>query len=397
MTVPLLDLAAQHASLRDELDGAISRVVAHGQFVDGPEIAEFEDAFASFCDARHCIGTSSGTSAIELVLRAAGIGRGDEVVTTPFTFIATVAPIVLTGARPVLVDVDPATGLMQSDATEAAITRRTAALLPVHLYGQTVDLDRFRALADRHKLFLIEDAAQAHGAEWRGSRAGSVGDASMFSFFPGKNLGAFGDAGCVTTDDEALSARIRKLRDHGRTDKYNHAEVGTNARLDTLQAAVLLTKLPHLDGWNERRRRHAAAYDQAFAGVPGVEAIRTADGALPVYHQYVMRLADRDGAGHALRELGIASGVHYPVPLHRQPALASLVTGDFPVAERLAREVLSIPVFSELSEECRDSVIAGVTAFAERSRRSCAPIEEETRPAGFEPATSASGGQRSIH
>jgi dTDP-4-amino-4,6-dideoxygalactose transaminase len=370
MTVSLLDLAAQHASLREELDAAISRVRAHGQFVGGPEIAEFEEAFADFCDARYCIGTSSGTSAIELTLRAAGIGPGDEVVTTPFTFIATVAPIVLAGARPILVDVDPATGLMQIDAVEAAISRRTAALVPVHLYGQTVDLDRFRAVADRHKLFLIEDAAQAHGAEWRGSRAGSVGDASTFSFFPGKNLGAFGDAGCVTTDDEILSARIRKLRDHGRTDKYHHAEVGTNARLDTLQAAVLLTKLPHLDAWNERRRRHAAAYDQAFAGVTGIEAIRITDGALPVYHQYVIRLADRDGARDALRELGIGTGVHYPVPLHRQPALAGLVAGDFPVAERLAREVLSIPVFSELSQGCRDSVIAGVTAFVERSRRS---------------------------
>jgi dTDP-4-amino-4,6-dideoxygalactose transaminase len=369
MTVSLLDLGAQHASLRDELDGAISRVVAHGQFVDGPEIAEFENAFADFCDTRCCIGTSSGTSALELILRAAGIGAGDEVVTTPFTFIATVAPIVLAGARPVLVDVDPATGLMQIDAVEAAITRRTAALVPVHLYGQTVDLDRFRALADRHKLLLIEDAAQAHGAEWRGRRAGSVGDASMFSFFPGKNLGAFGDAGCVTTDDEVLSARIRKLRNHGRSDKYHHAEVGTNARLDSLQAAVLLIKLPHLDAWNEQRRRHAAAYDQAFAGVTGVEAIHIANGALSVYHQYVIRLADRDGARDALRELGIATGVHYPVPIHRQPALAGLVAGDFPVAERLAREVLSIPVFPELSEEWRDSVTGGVTAFVERKRR----------------------------
>jgi dTDP-4-amino-4,6-dideoxygalactose transaminase len=363
MTLSLLDLGAQHAPLGDALDAAISRVVAHGQFVQGPEIGEFEEAFADFCGVRHCVGTSSGTSAIEMALRAAGVGPGDEVVTTPFTFIATVAPIVLAGARPVLVDVDAGTALLQADAVESAITPRTAALVPVHLYGQTVDLDRFRELADRHKLFLLEDAAQAHGALWRGRRAGSFGDASTFSFFPGKNLGAFGDAGCVTTNDEALATRIRKLRDHGRTDKYRHDEVGTNARLDTLQGAVLSAKLPHLDAWNEQRRGHAAAYDRAFASVAGVEPIRISDGALPVYHQYVVRLSDRDGAREALWKMGIASGVHYPIPLHRQPALEGLVAGEFPVAERLAHEVLSIPVFPELTDEARESVVTAVTAF----------------------------------
>lgn len=361
MTLPLLDLGAQQAPLADALAAAISRVMAHGRYVEGPEIAEFEEAFAAFCGTRYCIGTSSGTSAIELVLRAAGVGPGDEVVTTPFTFIATVAPIVLAGGRPVFVDVDLETGLLQVDAVEAAITPRTAALLPVHLYGQPVDLDGFRALADRHKLFLIEDAAQAHGARWRGRRAGSFGDAATFSFFPGKNLGAFGDAGCVTTNDELLSTRIRSLRDHGRVDKYRHDELGTNARLDTLHAAVLLAKLPQLDAWNEQRRRHAAAYDQAFASVAGVDPIRVAEGALPVYHQYVVRLAARDDAREALGRLGISSGVHYPVPLHRQPALDGQVTGrEFPAAERLAREVLSIPVFPELSDAQRDSVIGGV-------------------------------------
>jgi dTDP-4-amino-4,6-dideoxygalactose transaminase len=366
MSLPLLDLGAQHASVRKALDAAVARVVAHAQFVQGPEVAEFEESFAEFCEARYCIGTSSGTSAIELVLRAAGVGPGDEVVTTPFTFMATVAPIVLAGAHPVLVDVDVGTGLLQVEAVESAITPRTAVLLPVHLYGQTVDLGRFRALADRHKLFLLEDAAQAHGARWRARRAGSIGDASTFSFFPGKNLGAFGDAGCVTTNDESLSRRIRKLRDHGRIDKYRHDEVGTNARLDTLQAAVLLAKLPHLDAWNEQRRRHAAAYDRAFASAVGVEPIRIAEGALPAYHQYVVRLADRDSARDALAKQGISTGVHYPVPLNRQPALEDLVSGGFPAAESLAREVLSLPVFPELSDEQRDSVSRGVTAFSKR-------------------------------
>lgn len=362
MNLPLLDLTAQHASVGESLDAAIAGVVAHGQFVEGPEVARFEEAFAQFCDTRYCVGTSSGTSALELALRAAGVGRGDEVVTTPFTFIATVAPIVQAGARPVLVDVDAGTGLLRAESVEAAITPRTAALVAVHLYGQTVELDRFRALADRHKLFLLEDAAQAHGAAWRGTRAGSVGDAATFSFFPGKNLGAFGDAGCVTTNDEALAARVRKLRDHGRSDKYRHDELGTNARLDTLQAAVLLAKLPHLDDWNERRRRHAAAYDRAFEPVPGVDPIRLREGALPVYHQYVVRVADRDRVRDGLHKRGISTGVHYPVPLHRQPALDGVVAGSFPVAERLAREVVSLPVFPELSGEQRDAVVAALIA-----------------------------------
>jgi dTDP-4-amino-4,6-dideoxygalactose transaminase len=363
MTLPLLDLHAQHASIHEQLEAAIARVLAHGQFVQGPEVAEFEKAFAAYCHAAHCIGTSNGTSAIELVLRAAGIGPGDEVITTPMTFFATVEPILLAGARPVLVDVDRRTALIRADAAEAAITHRTAAIVPVHLYGQPVDLNAFRALADRHQLFLLEDAAQAHGASWRGRRAGSVGNAATFSFFPGKNLGALGDAGAVTTGDEALATRVRKLRDHGRADKYRHDVVGTNARLDTLQAAVLSVKLAHLDRWNEVRRRYAAAYDHAFASVEGVTPIRVHDDAIAVYHQYVVRLADREGARAALAERGIASGVHYPIPLHRQPALADVVDGDYPAADALAEEVLSLPVFPELSDEQRASVVATLAEF----------------------------------
>jgi dTDP-4-amino-4,6-dideoxygalactose transaminase len=370
MKLPLVDVNAENASIGDELEAALARVVAHGQFVNGREVSVFEDAFAQFCGTRHCVGTSSGTSAIELALRAADIGPGDEVVTTPFTFIATVAPILLAGARPVLADVDARTGLIDLEAVEAALTPRTAAIMPVHLYGQTVDLKAFRALADRHKVFLLEDAAQAQGARWLARVAGSVGDAATFSFFPGKNLGAFGDAGCVTTDDDALAARIRKLRDHGRIDHYSHDEVGTNARLDTIQAAVLFAKLPYLERWNDARRRHARAYDAAFDSLAGVDPLRVAEGALPVYHQYVVRVSERDAARAALAEAGVATGVHYPLPLHRQPALEGLVSGEFPAADRLAEEVLSLPVFPALSDEQRDFVAETLARTVEASASS---------------------------
>jgi dTDP-4-amino-4,6-dideoxygalactose transaminase len=363
MNLPLLDLEAQHAAIRKDLDLAISRVLEHGQFVQGPEVVEFEDAFASYCEVAHCIGAANGTAAIELVLRAAGIGRGDEVITTPFTFIASIEPIFLSGARPVFVDVNPETALIDAGEVEGAVSARTAAIMPVHLYGQTVNLDAFRALADRHKLFLIEDAAQAHGALWQTRRAGSVGDAATFSFFPGKNLGALGDAGAVTTNDQELAAKIRKLRDHGRVDKYRHDELGTNARLDTLQAAVLGVKLPKLDGWNAARRLHAAAYDDAFKSIEGIEPIRVHGSAKAVYHQYVIRIAERDHARLALIEQGIGAAVHYPIPLHLQPALAGIVSGRFPVAETLAAEVLSVPVFPELSEEQRNSVVRSLSTL----------------------------------
>jgi dTDP-4-amino-4,6-dideoxygalactose transaminase len=355
--VPLLDLHAQNASIGGAIDEAINGVLAHGSFIGGPEIEQFEEAFARYCGVTSCIGTSSGTSSIELVLRAAGVGPGDEVITTPMTFVATVEPILLVGARPVLADVDPDTALLRTDAVEAAITPRTAAVLPVHLYGQPVDLDAFRALADRHGLFLLEDASQAHGASWRGRRAGSVGDAAVFSFFPGKNLGALGDAGAVTTSDDVLARRIRKLRNHGRTDKYRHDVIGTNARLDTLQAAALGVKLPHLDGWNAARRRHACHYDAALSRSDSVFPLLVRDDALCVYHQYVVRLAERDATRDALAARGVGSGVHYPIPLHRQPALESLLHAECPVADALAGSVLSLPVFPELTVEQRDRVV----------------------------------------
>ena len=338
-------------------------MIAHGEFVNGPEIVEFEEAYAAYCGVPHCIGVANGTAAIELVLRALGIGAGDEVITTPMTFMATVEPVVLAGARPVFVDVDPETALLCADAVEAAVTHRTAAVMPVHLFGQPVDLDAFRSLADRHRLALIEDAAQAHGASWRGRKAGSVGDAATFSFFPGKNLGALGDAGAITTSDGGLASRLRSLRDHGRRAKYIHDVVGTNARLDTLQAAVLAAKLPFLEQWNAARRRHAAAYDAAFSSVDGVTPVRVAPDAGSVYHQYVVTVGDRKRARAELAEQRISSGVHYPVPLHRQPALKGRTDASCPSADMLAETVLSLPIYPELTAAQQDAVIEAVRGF----------------------------------
>jgi len=364
VTIPLLDIHAQHDAVRAELDEAISGVLAHGRFVGGPEIAAFEREYAAYCRAEHCVGCSNGTAAVTLALRALGVGPGDEVITTTFTFIATAESIVEVGATPVLVDADPETALMRTADVEAAITPRTKAIVVVHLYGQPVDMDAFRELADAHGLKLVEDAAQAHGAEWNGRRVGSMGDVAAFSFFPGKNLGAIGDAGAVTTSDPEVATRLRALRDHGRVDKYRHDELATNARLDTLQAAVLSVKLRHLERWNEARRRHAAAYDRALADLENIEPIHVADLAEPVYHQYVVRVPDRAAAMEMLRQREVASGIHYPIPLHRQPAMAKTEWPALPHSELLADEVLSVPVYPELSDAQRDQVLAALTEVA---------------------------------
>ncbi|HVS28584.1 MAG TPA: DegT/DnrJ/EryC1/StrS family aminotransferase [Solirubrobacteraceae bacterium] len=368
MSIPLLDIHASHRPIRAELDAAIAAVLDHGRFVAGPEVAIFEQQFGAYCGAAECVGSSSGTDALTVGLLAAGIGRGDEVIIPAMTFIATAESVVQTGAVPVFVDCDAATGLMEIARAQDAIGERTAAIVPVHLYGQMVDVDAFEALAASRGLLLVEDAAQAHGAAFGGRRAGSVGAFGAFSFFPGKNLGALGDAGALTTNDGALAGRARKLRDHGRSDKYRHDELGTNARLDTLQAALLSVKLAHLEHWNECRRAHAAAYDAAFADVESVRPVAVAAGALPVYHQYVVRVAERERALQQLAASGIAAGVHYPIPLHRQPALAGAAPLDaFPGADALAAEALSLPVFPELSDEQRDRVTEAVRAHATRA------------------------------
>jgi dTDP-4-amino-4,6-dideoxygalactose transaminase len=323
-------------------------------------VEAFESEFAAFCGTPHAVTVSSGTAALQLALQAAGIGPGDEVVTSAMTFVATVEAIINAGATPVLADADPRTGLLEPAAAAAAITDRTAALLPVHLYGHCADLRGFRALADRHGLFLLEDACQAHGAERDGLRAGAAGDAAAFSFYPGKNLGALGDGGALTTGRADIAERVARLRDHGRRDKYLHGEIGTTARLDALQCAALRVKLPHLAGWNARRREHAAAYDAAF-GPLGIDAIAAPEGARSVYHHYVLLCEDRDAVAAGLSQRGIGNGVHYPVALHQQPAVQGRARhGDLSGAERLASTVLSIPVHPDLTDDQRRDVIDAV-------------------------------------
>jgi dTDP-4-amino-4,6-dideoxygalactose transaminase len=365
--VSLLDINAQH----DELDGAVERAVArvlrHGRFVGGPEVEAFESDFAAFCGTADAVGVGSGTEALRLALIAGGVQRGDEVVTTASSFVATAAAIIEAGAIPVLVDPDPDTGLITPEAAAAAIGERTTALLPVHLWGQTVDLAGFRALAGRHGLLLVEDAAQAHGARSGAIGAGAGGQLAAFSFYPGKNLGALGEAGIVTTSDPALAARLRRLRDHGRDGHHLHVEVGVNARLDTIQAAALAAKLPHLARWNARRREIAGLYD---AGLAGVAPIVVADPSGCVYHHYVVRIDDRDSFREALAERGVESGIHYPVPLHQQPALRGRVrlAGPLLAAEQLAATIVSLPVHPTLATAQVEQVIAAVEAVAGATR-----------------------------
>jgi dTDP-4-amino-4,6-dideoxygalactose transaminase len=362
MNIPLLDIHAQHDSIREELNEAIRSVVESGRYIGGAPLSDFESAFARFCGAERAIGVSSGTDAVTLALRGCGVGPGDEVITTAFTFIATVESIAEVGGKPVLVDVDPDTALATVEAVEEAITNKTAAIVAVHLYGQPVDLPAFRDLAERRGLTLIEDAAQAHGADFDGMRVGAAGRAAAFSFFPGKNLGALGDAGGITTNDSTLGDRIAALRDHGRLDKYRHEELGVNARMDTMQAAILSVKLRRLSEWNEARRRHAAFYDEAFADVESIEPLAVDDRATHVYHQYVVRVDDRDAVLAALKEAGVAAGVHYPIPLHRQPALAeSHGNLRLPACESLGEHVISLPVYPELTEQQRSHVAQALT------------------------------------
>ncbi len=356
--IPLVDLQAQYQHLKPEIDAAIARVIANASFIMGPEVRAFETAFAGFCSARHAIGVSSGTAALELTLRSLDIGPGDEVITTPFTFIATAEAISAVGATPVFADIDPVSYNLDPKAAEHAVTSRTRAILPVHLYGQPADMEALRDIAQRHGLFLIEDAAQAHGAEYRGRRVGTLGHAACFSFYPGKNLGCYGDGGAVVTNDSTLAARVAKLRDHGRSSKYIHDEVGFGHRLDALQAAILGAKLPHLDSANAARRRLAERYNALLADIE-VALPYTPPEVTPVYHLYVIRTPRRDVVLEQLQREGIDAGVHYPLPLHLQPAYRclGLEKGRFPVAEAAAEQVISLPIFPEMTEEQQDRVV----------------------------------------
>ncbi len=362
MTVPFLDLKAQYRQIKDEVGAAVMGVVESGHYVGaGPVGKAFEAEFAAYCGAKDAAGVNSGTTALQLALLAAGIGPGDEVVTVTMTFVATVAAILYTGATPVFVDCDPVTWTMDPARIEATITPRTKAILPVHLHGLMADMDPIVAIARKHGLTVIEDAAQAHGAEYKGRRAGSVGDIGCFSFYPGKNLGAYGEGGAVVSDDPEVMKTVRMLRDWGQARKYEHVLKGFNARLDEIQAAVLKVKLKYIEDWTEARRAHAAAFDRGLAGaVLGLPAPPAH--CRHVYHVYSVRSADRAGLQQRLQAAGIATGIHYPTPVHLQPAYADLgyQAGDFPVSERLGAEFLSLPMFAELEPVQVEAVCAAV-------------------------------------
>jgi len=355
--IPFIDIVAQHDDLLPEILEAWERILRNGMFAGGPEVAAFEDEFASYLGCSETVGTGSGTSALRLALQALGIRPGDEVITVPHTFIATTEAITQAGGRPVFVDVEPHTGTMDPARVEAAITDRTKVLLPVHLYGQSADMNPLLELARKHGLKVLEDAAQSHGSRYHGRRTGTLGDAAAFSFYPGKNLGACGEAGAVATDDAQVARRIRMLRDHGQSEKYVHQVEGTNARMDGLQGAALRIKLRRLDGWNALRsavaRRYTARLRDSPAQVP-----EPAPGRDHVYHLYVVRHPRRDELRTRLGEAGIATGLHYPVPLHLQPAYRSLSLGRgaFPHAERWAAEGLSLPIFPGMTDGQVDRV-----------------------------------------
>lgn len=368
-----MDLASERAELGAALDEAVLRVVQSGQYILGPEVLAFEKEFARFQGAAEGIGVANGTDALVLCLKACCIGPGDEVITTPFSFFASAGAIAWVGATPRLVDVERGSALISVPAIEAAITPRTRAIVAVHLYGQLCDLKALRALCDRRKLFLIEDAAQAHGAERASVRAGQLGDLTAFSFYPTKNLGALGDAGMVLTRDADTAVRVRRLRDHGSPAKYVHQEIGTNSRLDAVQAAALRIKLPHLERWNHRRRELAARYAQAFAGHPGLVAPDTLPGSLPCWHQYSLRFkggaAVRDHVKHELQTRGVTASIHYPTPIHLQPVAAALWNmrpGEHPEAEAWASEVLCLPIHPFLTPAQVDRIAEAILHLTPR-------------------------------
>jgi dTDP-4-amino-4,6-dideoxygalactose transaminase len=355
MYVPFLDLRAQNRSVWSEIQAALEPVMEEAQFILGPAVERFEARFAEYVGVRHCVGLNNGTSSLHMALLACDVGPGDEVITTPATWVSTAWAISYVGARPVFVDVDPHTYTLDPRKVERAITPRTRALLPVHLYGQAADVVRLRDIADDRGLVLIEDAAQAHGARLAGRCVGSFGRAGCFSFYPGKNLGAFGEAGCVVTDDDEVARRIRRLRDHAQEHRHHHVEVGYNTRMEGIQAAVLDAKLPHLDAWNAARARHARRYRELLADVPDLvlPSPRRPEG--HVWHLFVIVSRDRprEEVRRALAGRGVATGVHYPTPVPFQPAYADLGyrPGDFPVAEDLMANCLSLPLFPELTAE----------------------------------------------
>lgn len=371
MKVPLLDLKRQYRTIKPEIDTAIEEVVESQVFKLGPKVTDFEDRVAEYCGTKRAVGVASGSDALLLALMAVGVGRDDEVITTPYTFFATGGAIARLGAVPVFVDIDPLTYNMDPGLIEQAITDRTRAIMPVHLYGQCADMDPIMEIACRSGIPVIEDAAQAIGAEYRGRRAGSIGALGCFSFFPSKNLGGYGDGGMITTDDSEVADLLISLREHGQTlrdggqtEMYHHWTIGLNSRLDALQAVVLAVKLRHLDEWSDGRARNAAYYRSRFEGSP-VMAPHVLPESRHIYNQYVIRVSNRDALREHLKENGIGCALYYPVPLHLQSCFSSLGmgSGDMPEAERASAETLSIPVFSLLTEEERDYVATTILGF----------------------------------
>ena len=360
--IPFLDLKAQYASIKGEVDAAVLNVLASAQYVLGDEVAAFEREFAAYCDAKHAIAVNTGTSALHLALLAAGVGPGDEVITVPFTFVASVSAVCYTGATPVFVDIDPTTFTMDPAKLEAAITARTKAIVPVHLYGQMAEMAPIMEIADRYGIPVIEDACQAHGAEYRKQRAGSIGISGCFSFYPGKNLGACGEGGIVVNSDDAHAKTIRMLRDWGQEQRYHHALKGFNYRMDGIQGAILRVKLRHLEDWTEARRAHARHYSALLAGSRQVAAPAELADRRHVYHIYAVRTRDRDGLQRALQAEGVQTGLHYPIPVHLQKAHADLgyKAGAFPESEAAAREVLSLPIYPEMTSRQVEQVVAAV-------------------------------------
>ncbi|OKH22350.1 Cys/Met metabolism pyridoxal-phosphate-dependent enzyme [Hydrococcus rivularis NIES-593] len=365
--IPPVNLARQHQLIREETEAAVLEVLSSGRYIGGAVVSEFERQFASYVSVSECVACNSGTDALYLALRALNIGQGDEVITTSFSFFATAEVITRTGATPVFVDIDPQTFNIDVDRIESVITSKTKAIIPVHLFGQPTDMNAVMAIARSYNLFVIEDCAQATGARWQGKPVGSIGHIGCFSFFPTKNLGACGDGGAITTNDRAIAASIRTLKEHGMSDRYRHDAIGLNSRLDTIQAAILQVKLRYLDRWNQQRTEIAAIYDRLLSLLPGIELPQTLANSKHVWNQYTIRIKDkeedsqpyRDIVRVKLQQMGIISMVYYPIPLHLQPVYKDLgyQTGQLPTVEQAAREVLSLPMFPDLSFEEQQQVV----------------------------------------
>jgi dTDP-4-amino-4,6-dideoxygalactose transaminase len=369
--LPFVDLKAQHASIADEVEAAVQQVMSDSDFILGADVAAFEQEFARYCEAEHCVGLDSGMSALELGMRAMGIGPGDEVITPAGSFIASSSAISFTGATPVWVDVDPRTYNIDPDLIEAAITKRTKAIMVVHLYGQPADMDPILAIAARHGLPVIEDACQSHGARYKGRRTGSMATFAAFSFYPSKNLGAYGDAGALTTNDAQIADKVRMMRNYGQRAKYDHVYLAWNRRLDTLQAAVLRVKLRHLDGWNASRRTIASIYRELLSETSATLPFM-AEGVEHVFHLYVIQVDDRQALQDDLTARGISTGIHYPLPIHLQEAYSDrgFLPGSFPITEAAAKRVLSLPMYPEMTEEDVRRVAAAFGELVGASTRS---------------------------